>query len=555
MSTLNVTTLRGWEPSALDNAADEVDAVRRRLDDVSAGLRPMTRLGAAGTWTGDAASAAAGSIAATRNKVDDLVEALLLVRRSLRAACDALTAAQSLLLRADVLAAEHGLAVSAQGWVTFRGDPVAEADAMYAARSAERMATQALQAAWEADRDAALAVGSALTGTQDGSGTDVADHELVNAITTRDLPAAGATPGAVAAWWATLAQSAQAALLAAHPREIGNLDGLPVAVRDQANRVALANSLAEVRGRVASLEDAIQADRPTDRLSAEGHRGLQQALREAQQHLEMIEVVETELHAYDNHQLMVLDPEMPGRAAIAVGDVDTADHVAVLVPGFSSAVTNYLPKVTANAHLLVHEADFAADRHNAGTVAAVAWIGYHAPRSLDVLAPFDAIVGADALSRTVNGLHEGREASGVGDPHLTVVGHSYGSLVSGYGVQGNVVPVDDFVIIGSPGVGADDVTGLGRAAENTFVGVTGGDVVGHSGYYGTSPEGPYFGATTFQVDGGHHPLHDENLLPAKGHSQYYWTGTESLANIASVVIGRPDQITVIPPAFEANADD
>ena len=52
-------------------------------------------------------------------------------------------------------------------------------------------------------------------------------------------PPAGASPEVVYAWWQGLTARQRQAIIAAAPGAIGNLDGIPAAARDEANRVSL----------------------------------------------------------------------------------------------------------------------------------------------------------------------------------------------------------------------------------------------------------------------------------------------------------------------------
>ena len=47
--------------------------------------------------------------------------------------------------------------------------------------------------------------------------------------------------------------------------------------------------------------------------------------------------------------------------------------------------------------------------------------------------------------------YQGVNASRTDDPHLTALGHSYGSLTTGYALQHDGTGVDDAVLFGSPG--------------------------------------------------------------------------------------------------------
>jgi len=541
--TLTVSRLRSWQPAQLEEAADSLEVSRRRLDFTVGDLSTAVRMLQDG-WDGDAAVAAVGSMRTHVRTGTELVETINMVRRTLHATADALAAAQALLERARALAAEYYLIITDTGTVRpspLYADPDREAQIVLG--EVQAMVRQALAAADEADRDAAAAVRrAAFAAAAGGSTSDPEDVALVSAVSLRDVPTLGTDPRQVAGWWATLPEFAQTLMLLRHPELIGLLDGVPAWARDRANRAVLGGAIDDLTARLAELESSYHPF--TGNLEYEGsyedeHNALADRLR-------MLQVVQDQLGADPGYRLFLLETEMPGRAAIAIGNIDTADHIAVLVPGFSSAVTNYLPIIVGNADLVQNaagEALWAAG--DPANVATLAWIGYEAPLSADVLFDADAHRGADQLTATVNGIHNSRATTGA-DPHITIVGHSYGSLVAGHAIANQGALADDVVFIGSPGVGAQTAEGLGWSGDHVYVGSASGDVVGESGFFSRRPDSDYFGATQFQTDGGPHTAGGPATLAAEGHSQYYWANTESLWNISSVVSGHADAVTTVP---------
>lgn len=347
----------------------------------------------------------------------------------------------------------------------------------------------------------------------------------------------------VAAWWATLGPAAAGLLVARFPGRIGALDGVPVHYRDIVNRAVLARDLASVRAEVSAAQSRLDSAR-------QGYTGRQDGpailaaiddLAAAEDRRAMLEAIDRELSDTDRH-LMVVDTTMPGRAAIAIGDVDTAAHVAVVVPGLNSFVTNYVDKITANAHRVAEVGNEALRTGgSAETVATVAWIGYEAPDATTVASDQHARVGATLLTSTLWGIEANHAVNGA-SVHLTTVGHSYGSLTSGLAAAGST-PMDDLVMFGSPGVGVDHVNGLSLPAEHVFVGEAKWDFVADLDHFGSDPANPAFGAVPFQTDGGEHPL-GGLTQGVTGHSDYYAPRSESLWSITSVVIGDHQAVTV-----------
>ena len=92
------------------------------------------------------------------------------------------------------------------------------------------------------------------------------------------------------------------------------------------------------------------------------------------------------------------------------------------------------------------------------STSAVMWLDYDAPDFVDEGAGRGRAEAAVAgLRRFQDGLratHDGPAA------HLTVLGHSYGSLVVGTAATGGGLAADDVVFVGSPGVGVDSAAEL-----------------------------------------------------------------------------------------------
>ncbi|MGL6234583.1 MAG: alpha/beta hydrolase [Segniliparus sp.] len=192
-------------------------------------------------------------------------------------------------------------------------------------------------------------------------------------------------------------------------------------------------------------------------------------------------------------RLLLLDARSEDRtmAAIALGDPDTADHVAVTTPGANVAVSPAegrfadvawtLEKLVSEARALKSSAEQIVERHSprAETVAAIIWLGYQSPNldgpdrwsplrgRLDVYSTRRARARAGALSQLYRELAARRPA-----PHITAIGHSYGSLVTAFALR--LTPagvVDDAVFCGSPGILArarDGASQLNMASGHVY---------------------------------------------------------------------------------------
>lgn len=561
--SLTVTALLAWRPDDLHAAANDFDAANRVLGSAVGDLTSAaTSLG--GDWEGKAADAAITALRRHATAANQLAEAVGLVRGSMVGAADAIGAARALLVRAQEDAASHGLHVAEDGAVRVAASyimataatpvQVAAAQQRYhtltvAAAQAQAMARQALAAASEADADAASTVRAVWIATVDGSGSDAADLAMVTAITDRPIPT-GLTPAEVAGWWASLSTGAQALLISTNPGRIGSLDGVPVASRDIANRAVLATAIADTNALDARIEDARRS--ASDRASAGVWAGLVRERDALSRQMEMLEAIRAQLGDAPPASLMLLDTAMPGHAAIAIGDVDSADHVAVLVPGMNTYVTGSLNGFVGDARRLNAAAISAEALINSKeSFAAVAWLGYTTPGVEKVIFSGTAKAAVPALSRVLWGI-EATHGINSADVHLSLLGHSYGSYVSGLTAEQDN-PLDDLVLFGSPGAGVNSAAQLAVPAGHVFVAAAAADFIASVPRFGISPATAAFGAIDLQTDGGNHPLagydapgEPHATVQSTGHSEYYNSDSESLWNLTAVVTGKFGAVTQIP---------
>jgi hypothetical protein len=331
------------------------------------------------------------------------------------------------------------------------------------------------------------------------------------------IPVAGTPAGTVRQWWSLLTRDEQHRLVATSPASVGNLDGLPARVRSSANERVLDDLLAALRGK-GSLDDA---ERRTLETCVAVRREIDRARTATHPRSRAGVVV----------QLLVFDPRAfggDGRAAIAVGDVDTADHVALLVPGLDATVRESLPGLAADAGLLARETARVAV---GTTTAAVAWLGYDAPSLGHVLSDDAAEAGADLLAADVVALQASRHVVA----HVTVIGHSYGSTTAGTALRDHVTGVDDAVLVGSPGAGVGHVSALHVPAGHVFVGASSRDPVSYADRFGLDPTHERFGAVRFQAED---LTRNSWRVDLDDHSKYFEAKTESLSNIVNIVVGR-----------------
>ena len=359
-------------------------------------------------------------------------------------------------------------------------------------------------------------------------------------------PEPDASPEEVHQWWLALTPAQQLAATLVQSRTYGNTDGDPG--RRCATWPTARTSRSTASELLAQLDDPASYDPDADPGLVESFllNGEDLQVREK---LRALDELETVLGRGDR-QLLLLDP-FDGQqlhAAVAVGDVDTADHVSVFTPGFTSTVQDSLAKYDAAtcSDLQATAAQQSRMYGDGGTVATVTWMGYDAPQIErgHRLAPLgDHAEPRRGRAATTSPRSTRASTPPVpSDPHLTALGHSYGSLTTGYALQHDGTGVDDAVLFGSPG---HRHLGPLRPARPRRPPVRGRG--------GRRPGGrPRRDAAPFGVDPSHMDGVDflsthERDLPdgghgsgSSGHSEYLEDDTTAQYNLAVTVAGLPE---------------
>jgi hypothetical protein len=215
-------------------------------------------------------------------------------------------------------------------------------------------------------------------------------------------------------------------------------------------------------------------------------------------------------------RVLAYDPRGRGLIARVVGDLEHAAHVSVIVPGSD-----------IDASRFDGTAQWAADlQEEAGDdTAVIAWAGYTTPSGIgpDLATGRLAGTGAERLARFTDGL----DAAGLPDPSLFC--HSYGSVVCG--LAADDTDAGDIVVMGSPGMRADDVTALDTDAR-IWAAKSPDDWIDHVPHveflglgHGADPTAPGFGARVLPADD----------VPA--HDAYFTPGTSTLTAFAAIAGG------------------
>jgi|1186.fasta_scaffold42137_1 hypothetical protein len=504
MTAPSLVVLAGWDPGLVRGATGLLTSVAGRLPGWRFRLEAVGReLESAGCWTGPASAEAAAAVLA-------LSTAAAAVSR----ACDtSLAGVERLTAHATSAGATAGqaLALAAAAGIELdaTGEPVRpvpgpadgmtpdQADALVARAAA---VARAVALAQDAVRDGGIAAAAAEDADDALRPVGVVDAfapagfgELAAlagagfpAFLVPPLPASRA-PDAVAAWWAALDAAAQRAALAAQPDLLGALDGLPAWARDRANRTLL----------LRALQDP----------AAPGY--------------DVAVTVAGTLAAAPGITRLLEFVARDGLVAVALGDPDTADDVAVLVPGIFTTVDDDLGAFVHDAAGVAG----AAGSAGAASVATVAWLGYRTPQSLfEAAYRTDARVGGRALAGALAGMSAARAAEGLPAARTTVVAHSYGTVVTDQAAdRPGRLAADAVVLMGSPGMEPDGAAGL--EAPEVYDAAGWSDPVAAVRWFGEGPWEPGYGATPLPTDTG------------EGHGDYYDPGHPTLAALGQVVAG------------------
>ncbi|WP_448611381.1 alpha/beta hydrolase [Geodermatophilus sp. URMC 60] len=509
MSSALLDEVAGWDVPLLRGAVWTLDSIAGGLPAWRARMEAVGRsLDDAHCWYGPAAQSAGAALVEVSTVATAVTTALEeSLEHAQRLLADA-EAAQELAERALAVAASVPVVLDGTGrLVSLPAVPVGAesglgADQTAVALQAQELAEDALAAAARADRAAGEAEAALVGLGMAGGSAPAAFPDLVGTVLAGTgmaavLPPPGG-PDERAAWWAGLSTAHRLTAISGIPGRIGQLDGVPAWARDQANRVLLERTLADpsLPGHAVAVSVAAEI-----------------AGKEA-------EGEEVQLHRFQPAE---------GLVALAVGDLDTADHVALLVPGTGNDPVGDLDDLVDDAGAV---ADAATGAAPAAAVATIAWMGYRAPSNLAKAAsPQYSWTGGPALDATLDGLASARAATSGARPHTTAIGHSYGTLVidRAAGAPGRLA-ADDVVLLGSPGMdnrAAElEVDGVYEASAPFDVVSSLGDLVNPSWtVHGWQTDGPGFGADELPTDW------------RNWHTGYYDEDGPTVAAIGRVVAG------------------
>lgn len=585
-------------------------ATRSRAEAAFEAADGIATLPAFGSWGGDAAAAARGANEQLRKDLDAHGFEALAVAKAAQVAADDMAHIKDDLARLEADAAQAGFRIDgATGRVMPGPTPMAPLLVLVAEMATlQSRLDEILARAARVDEELAQAIEMA-TGAEPIPDTPHDNRPEIQDALSRPLPE---DPRQFHDLWEQLTPEEKDWLYRQNPN-IGNTDGMPVGDathpgRDYYNRRSLADQLARARA-AADQAAALRSQHPDwaqgnnipppnepgaifdDRLAYEAwQRQYEDALGRSK-YLPDLVAVNGAIANYPDRKLMLLDTQSgrQARAAVAVGDPDTATHVSVTTPGLNTTVHGGIGTMTEEATNLRMETLRQlglVPGHEGDSVATIAWIGYDPPQipgwdDLRGSAAGGWEVSHDDVARAgahdLAGFYDGIQAAHQGGPaHLTAVGHSYGSLTTGLALQEpGSHGVSDAIFYGSPGIEAttpqqlqlqpghvftmetpdDPIQGvydskplaqLGTLLPPPFGPVIGGILGTGAGDFGpnpaTNPTFTHLGTGPAAVSDGRGGM--LTLEGAQGHSDYPRWGGNGLPrttgyNIAAVVAGLP----------------
>lgn len=235
--------------------------------------------------------------------------------------------------------------------------------------------------------------------------------------------------------------------------------------------------------------------------------------------------------------LLGIDTANAGHAIIAIGNPDHAQNVATYVPGTGTGLKGFATDIQ-RADVMNQTASII----NPVPTSVITWAGYDAPQSVlpDAASTSFADHAEPGLRRFQDGLGASHDPIPV---NSTVIGHSYGTTVVGQTARDLGFPVDNLVMVASPGVGVQHATDLHLDGVSA-------DQMNHHVYATKSAMDPVPALTNFyqpdmdRIDPlgpdpttnwfGGHPF-DSDF--ATGHTEYWDPHSKSLRGMAKVIAG------------------
>jgi hypothetical protein len=545
---VSLPDVKRWNTAQLDEI---YNAIRRQLDVLVHSGDDYGKTVPVEGWSGPAADTAVSAHRALMARVDKLAAGASIVGKAIAQASDAITGVQRAVTNAEEYARKYGYRITDTGAVTDTfpdGQAPPEFDPGDRARAHQQVVddiTQALRTAEDIDQDLASVLKRAEAGEfGTGDETTVAAAAAAGALDpglTLPEPPPKATPSQAAAWWDSLSPAGQGILLHDRPAALGVMDGLPADVRDKANRAVFTQQYTDLQRQRQDLRQRMDALNQSDPTQQTEYFDLERDAAAMDTKLQGLDAINERLTQPLPGQppafLLGIDTANAGHAIIAIGNPDHAQNVATYVPGTFAGLDGFATDIQ-RADLMNQTANII----NPVPTSVITWAGYDAPQSIlpDAASTSFADHAEPGLRRFQDGLGASHDPIAV---NSTVIGHSYGTTVVGQTARDLGLPVDNLVMVASPGAGVQHATDL------RLDGVA-PDQMNHHVYATRSALDPVPALTNFdqpdmdRIDPlgpdpatswfGGHPF-DSDF--ATGHTEYWGPHSKSLRGMAKVIAG------------------
>lgn len=555
---LGLGHIDAWDTGALEEFARQLARRSRALDGLGEGLADAAQIPG---WTGLGADAARVEFDRVSRDLSDRSAAVGAVTELVASLIDQVRVLQTELDDARNEADRFGLVIADSGDVlepSRRSLEKVGDDAAGAAREEVRVeiarrVRAILAMAADVEDDTTRILVAAAGGGFTGDGMSAEDAREKGQLDADEMFRAPPPPEDVAAqqyYLDALSPDQLGEILREHPDWLAGAYGIDPVVRERAAEAYLPTLRGEIlteRAHVLQRLKAIDASP----LAAPPELVGQLEATVASFNDQLADLAEIEAVTGDAEEvhLLGLRPYEGGvGAVVARGDIATADHVAVHVPGMGTETRdkpdagNDLPGEMDK--LVVVESAMAEhltlDGRSHETIATVTYLNMGFPAGLSEAGEGHyADTAAPDLAATLNGIN----ATSADGTNLTVLGHSYGSLTTSEALQAGGT-VDRVVFYGSPGLESSgepfDPVSTGVAPGNSYVMHAAREPI-----QGAHLLDPY-GGVPYDAHGltrlGTAASEDHGTGRSLGHSQYELPDSTSLWNLGAVASGTTDAV-------------
>lgn len=547
---LTVADIKRWNAGAV---RDVFHAASARGNATLEASRQLSTLSVFDTWEGRTAEARKHTNASIRQDLDAHGNESLAVAKAANKAADDIERVQSELRALQHEAADLHMAIDPlTNKLVPLSDKTLPSEALVAMLELQPKLEKILAEANTVDAELAAAINMADGDTPVPDGPHDNRPEIQRALA-QPLPQ---DPKQFADLWNQLTRE-EKDWLYSQDHNIGNHDGMPWDPsdphdpnnfhlgKDHYNRLHLPELIQQTKVDVDAKQAALN-DLMSQRSADDGAiYALQNQLAVQQNRLKGYQDVQNTINKSGPHRYLGQLDEF-GHGAVAINNPDLAKRNAILVPGTGQDLTTM--DGADNKSLAMYRAALDADPNlHPGDVAVTTWMGYDRPMDL---AHADFPDPARASAGSLDSFESGLRASHVGGPSVdTIIGHSYGSTMVGAAASGgHQLGVDNVIAVGSPGMLVDHASDLNigsgghvyaMRAENDIIGAAGGTT---QWTLGPEPDKQSFGAIHLQANPG--PTWPLGLPSIDAHSSYWSDNNPALANMGSIIAGKPPAFVV-----------